>query len=475
MPLLQFPRHVPRFQTFQQQPPAAVAPPPLYWTSASSSQVTVNTWSVYDSTTGPVHPPSIDAPQVLPDYVSFKKRPQINVALASSSADPIFIPPTAPPQVLPDDGGLRKQLRSGASASATADPVFIPPLPLSAVLSDAPGFRPRAQKKLDEGTAASIFIPPAAPPPVVLPDDQGFRKGRVSAALASSPIAAVFVPFAPPTFVGSSSSTIVRHGWLVYDPTTGPVAPPPVPPPPYIPAASDSSIVTGDVDPAWPVAKKFLPLPTSVVIAIPVVDNLWFEALDVPTRLKGKRQLSETVQPLTLPTAPPAVAPLAFASSGQITVNSWSVYDPSTGPVLPTPLSIVPPSILGADWLEQSLIVPARRKGVFDPIAVTLQPPPSVVAQTLIDSQSDIRPRLRAKGSFDQFAAPISPPVVVGPSILGADWLEQSLTIPTRRKAALSFDPIAAPLQPPPFIPPPPDTDRHQLPMIAYQGAMTYR
>jgi hypothetical protein len=89
---------------------------------------------------------------------------------------------------------------------------------------------------------------------------------------------------------------------------------------------------------------------TNIVIAISV-DNIWFEGLDIPVRLKGKLPFPpETVQRLTVPPLP-AVPPLASASSGQVTINSWSVYDPTIGPIFPPPPATI---IRVSHWLGQS-------------------------------------------------------------------------------------------------------------------------
>jgi hypothetical protein len=364
MPLLGFPAHVPRFQIFPTPTPApAGVTAPTWWltddaprktaglkpaalaailetgfirlpgitstvASASSSQVTVNTWSVYDPTAAPV---GVAAGEFLPNFVPQWSDPNIPKRTFAKSP-------------LPD----------------TVNQVGLMPGEF------LPNFVSQWQEHL-----------------------RPVRTRPVNAALASADAAPVYVPKAANTIVGFSSSTIVRHSWSVHDQTAGPVLPPAVPPPPYIPAASDSTIVTGDVDPAWPVAKKVLPLPTSIVIAIPIVPTPGATtASSGPITINSWSVYDPTTGPvLPLPPAT-ATASFAYASSGQITINTWSVHDRTIGPVLPTSAPIVPPSILGADWLEQSLTMRTRRKAAlsFDPIAwpmfpIIPPPPPGVTTE----------------------------------------------------------------------------------------------
>lgn len=259
----------------------------------------------------------------------------------------------------------------------------------------------------------------------------------------------------------------------------------------------------------------WMPLPTSCVFAIPI-DDLWFEALDVPTRIRAKGRLTETaypffqgvVGPTMFPidqseaplrikakgqlteTAQPAfrsapVAPttfpvdahgpsqkrvsaikaenasstadpitttasatitstISYASSSQIVVSGWQIYDPTTGPVSPPAQPI--PNFTQA--LDRSDIIQTKRKP--RPLDDTAPPGTAGIIQTLVDVRSDLLPVRYRMRSLPETSAPIGvAPGQFVPNFL-PQWAEQSSVWRRRLGAPAPANTSADPI----FIPP---------------------
>lgn len=248
------------------------------------SWIIIHRWSVHDRTTGPVLPPAAPAVQTL------------------------FVPQS-------EFRSTRK--RKIFPASATSVVIAIPVSDFWFDALDVP-VRIKTKGKLTETVQPLV---PQAPPPA-LNQNMWFEalnvpvriktKGKFTETVQPLVPQGAATPSAP--FAYASSGQIVIHGWSIYDVTTGPVLPQLAPPPirPLIDAQSD-------IRPRP--RKKFMPLSTSVVIALPV-DDLWFETLDVPVRLKTKGRFAETVQGFEIPVAPPIPVPVPEGvPQGQILRN----------------------------------------------------------------------------------------------------------------------------------------------------------
>src|SRR5437879_757934 len=69
--------------------PIPITTPP-FWASASSGQITIQSWLIYDATTGPVRSPAVEIPLTLPDTGIVQNR-RIDRTLASDTINAVGV------------------------------------------------------------------------------------------------------------------------------------------------------------------------------------------------------------------------------------------------------------------------------------------------------------------------------------------------------------------------------------------------
>jgi len=213
-----------------------------------------------------------------------------------------------------------------------------------------------------------------------------------------------------------------------------------------------------------------MPLPTSCVFAIPI-DDLWFESLDVPVRLKTKGKLAESVQPVFPQVVAPVTTPVVLPDDNpyrrlrgkvgiardDITIRLapvevppvfladdkafWRLPKKAVGTEITAPIGVAPGQFLPnfvSQWLEQFQLYRLKPlKGASASATIDAINVPVVVVETpvLLPDLTVFSVRRKSQAPSATIDPIFTPVVVVTPPVLLPD---QTLFAPRRRNAGPS-------------------------------------